>query len=188
MRKSIFVLTACLVLSGGVRAQEPRLPANMKTPITAYARFAQGPGGGSVFLRMVNTIAVPEKKTVTEYVAKTRDVGGRTEIVTVPVTKEVMQYVQKPMGWREVEIKTITQGFSAHDTAGKAVAKTKLATLLAEETPVLVSTEGPIDPFHLLTAKEGTLVLVTPAMLLAQPMLPKTPQDGKRTAVPRIID
>jgi hypothetical protein len=128
-------------------------------------------------------VPVTEKRTVTLYETVTKTVGGRTVVEMVPVQREVTVTVMKPKGWREVKLDAAAEGVSAHDTAGKPVAADKLPGLLAKETPVLVSGAGPVDPFHLLTAKEGTLVLVVPPQVVYPPMFP-LPDSAAPVPVP----
>jgi hypothetical protein len=74
------------------------------------------------------------------------------------VARPVMSYVVV-LGrhWMEFEGAKV----EAYGTDGKRVGQAKLAELLAEETPVLLSTDGQkVGPFHLRVVKRGTLVLV----------------------------
>jgi hypothetical protein len=55
----------------------------------------------------------------------------------------------------------------AYTADGNAIPADKLATLLAKEKTVLVSTDGKkVDPFHLRLLKDDTIVLVPPANTL----------------------
>lgn len=55
------------------------------------------------------------------------------------------------------------------DLNGKPVVPSRLKILLKKEKPVLVSFNGPVDPFFLQTTKPGTLIVQLPAVRLAAP-------------------
>jgi hypothetical protein len=179
MRAQLVFVTAALLVPTA-RADDPKLPASMDLPFTALAKASTDPkGGATITLRVVATAPAIATKKVIEYRAVIKEVNGKQVTEQVPVEREVPITVMKPTGWREVKIGTGEKGVSFHDTAGKPVAADKVVTLLAKEVPVLVAAE-PIDPFHLLTTKEGTLVLVVPPHLLFPPapepiLVPKKP-------------
>lgn len=170
------MLLAAALLAPAARGQDPKLPANMDLPFTAVARVAANPKGGpTVTLRMLTVAPANVAKKVTECQPVTKVVNGKQVIEAVPVEREVTITVMKATGWRVLSFGLADKGVSAHDAAGRPVAADRVATLLAKDVPVLVSMTGePVDPFHLLTVKEGTLVLVVPPHLLFPP--PPEPQ------------
>jgi hypothetical protein len=107
-------------------------------------------------------------RTVNEQIKRTVD--GKTVVETV--TRKVPYTLMKGQGWREVKVDAAEKGVSITDAAGKAIAPDELAKLLGKDTPVLVSANGPVDPFYLLTVKENTLVIVVPPQVLYPPQPP----------------
>ena len=101
-------------------------------PTTARA----GLDGGTV------TVRIPAHT----YELKPAEGGGAT---IVPVVKEDVVRLDL----KEVE---------AFDTRGRKVDAEALRDRLKAETHVLVSPQGPADPYYLEVVKEGTLVLVVP--------------------------
>lgn len=173
MRACLLLTAVLLVPAAG--AQEPKLPTNMDIPFTAMAKAAADPkGGATVTMRMLTVAPVEVTKKITQYEAVTKVVGGKQVVEAVPVEREVKVPVMKATGWRAFSFATAEKGVMVHDTAGKPLAADRVAALLAKEVPVLVSMTGePVDPFHLLTVKEGTLVLVVPPHLLFPPPPPE---------------
>lgn len=169
MRASLFLTAALLVPAAP--AADPKLPATMDLPFTAVAKATADPkGGATVTLRMLSVVPAEAKKKVTVYEPVTKVVNGKQVVEAVPVDREVTVTVMKPTGWRELRFGTAYKGVMIHDAAGKPVPADRVAALLAKEVPVLVSATGEsVDPFHLLTAKADTLVLVVPLHLLFPP-------------------
>lgn len=68
---------------------------------------------------------------------------------------------------------------SVVDIKGKPVAPARVAALLKKDTAVLVSLNGPVDPFFLQTTKPGTLIVQLPAHRLTAPaeLLPPAKRD-----------
>jgi hypothetical protein len=154
-------------------ADEPKLPASTDTPITAYAKAeAFAKGSAIITLKVVDSEAATETRDVVVYESVTQEKDGKRIVVMVPVVKKVTVTVLKPKRWREVKVNTGDAGVSAHDTAGKPIPANKLPELLKKEVPVLVAPGRPIDPFHLLTAKEGTVVIVVPPNVLNPALTP----------------
>jgi hypothetical protein len=170
VRARLLLLTAVL-LAPAARAQDPKIPGNMDLPFTAMAKAAADPkGGATITMRMLTVAPADVTKKVTQYEAVTRVVNGKQVVEAVPVERQVTISVMKATGWRELRFGTADRGVMVHDTAGKPLPGDRVAAALAKEVPVLVSMTGePVDPFHLLTAKEGTLVLVVPPHLLFPP-------------------
>jgi hypothetical protein len=80
----------------------------------------------------------------------------------------------KAHGWRQVKVNPMDKTVAIKDAAGKKVSIDRLAKLLEKEIPVIVSNNGPVDPFHLLTVKDGTLAFEVPTEILYG-----TPKPGK---------
>ncbi len=167
MRILTLLFAAALLATGW--AAEPKLPASMSQPITAYAKAT--PDGNTVIvtLKLVNSVPQTANRTVTDYVTVQKTIGGMVVTEKVPVTKTVPYTFMKPLGWREVKVDAADKGISFTDAAGNSVAPEKLAKILSKGTPVLVSTDGPVDPFHLLIVKENTIVIVAPREVLFPP-------------------
>jgi uncharacterized protein (TIGR03000 family) len=81
-----------------------------------------------------------------------------------------------------------TNVVEAYTVDGKAIARAKLADMLAKERTALIALNGKkVEPFHLELYKEGTIVLVTPANLwrpdfFAYPI--PGPNEGKPNGFP----
>jgi hypothetical protein len=65
------------------------------------------------------------------------------------------------------------------DLKGKPVPPARVAQLLKKEIAVLVSHNGPVDPFYLQTTKPGTLIIQMPMNRFVQPteVLPPAKRD-----------
>lgn len=189
MRALVFGIAGFLVV-GAAGGQEPQLPKSLRRPDTAFAR-AQADGKKiAVVVKLVHTEAEVRvaERVVIEKVEKV--VNGTKVIETVPVKQTYAYQVEVPKGFREVKL--LGADVKARDAAGNTVPVGKLPALLAAETPVLVATTpDPVDPFHLLTTKPGTLVLHVDPAKLAPPkaagppplppgVVPATPAPGTR--------
>jgi hypothetical protein len=140
----------------------PRLAAVLLVALVPGFVAAQAPGAPRILDvkvekdRMVWTeyVTVPVQKTVTVTVT----VNGKAVLQdrTVTVYETTARTVAN-------ELKTV----KATDGAGKEIAADKLAELLKDPTPVVVSV-GPISDKHRALFKEKVLVLELPA-----PMPPK---------------
>jgi hypothetical protein len=158
-------LAAAALFAAAARAEEPKLPAIAVPPQTAHATAATKGGKVTVTLKLLVVAPATAYETVNEQV--TRTVDGKTVVETV--TKKVPYTFMKGHGWREVRVNAADKAVSVRDAAGRPVPADKLTKLLEKDTPVLVSVNGPVDPFYLLTVKEDTLVIVVPPRLLAGP-------------------
>jgi hypothetical protein len=123
---------------------------------------------------------VTEKVTV--YVPVQKVVDGKTVIENVPQERTVMRAVQRAVGWRTLSVPVDGESVFVYDLKGKNVAPNGLAKLLDEETPVLLSTSGKVDPFYLKTTKAGTLIVVVPPERFYQ--VPKSLVPPPRPALP----
>jgi hypothetical protein len=157
-----FALIGALFAAGSLVAEDPKLPANTNQPSLVLASAAEADGKITLRLRLVEVTAAAEKKTVTSYQTVTQVEDGKIVTKQVPIQQEVMMMVMKPSRWREVKLTADEANFEVRDLAGKVVPAKKLPSLLEKESPVLLSTSGPIDSFYLQLAKEGTLVVIAP--------------------------
>ena len=122
--------------------------------------------------------------------------GELVMLVIIPVTREVLEKRIEDRGGKKVEVevrKLVTEtvirqqivdarGVQASDVGGKKIDPKKLPTLLARETPVLISSDGkPINPIYLKMFKKDTLVLTFPRP--AAP--PAPPEPVKKPPPPR---
>jgi hypothetical protein len=164
----MLTLVAAGLFAAATRAEEPKPPAIAIAPQTAYAQAAADDGKVTVSLKLLVVAPTTAYRTVDEQVTKT--VNGKAVIETV--TRKVPYTFMKGHGWREVKVDADGKGVSITDATGKAVSPDKLAKLLEKDTPLLVSANGPVDPFYLLTAKEGTLVIEVPPQVLYPPQSP----------------
>lgn len=173
MRTLVLGFAAFLVVSAA-GADEPPLPKSLYRPVVALAR-AQADGKKVVVV--VKTVQSKfETYTAEQVVYETVEkvVGGKSVTEKVPVKRTVAFQRELPAGYREVKL-TGTD-VTARDATGKAIGDRKLIELLATESPVLLSTSrDPIDPFHLLTTKAGTVVLHVDAAKLAPPPVEAVP-------------
>jgi hypothetical protein len=151
-------LAAAALFAVAAHADDPKLPASAMPPATVYARAAADGGKVTVTLKLMEIAPTTETRTVPA--TETRTVDGK--VVSVQVTRQVTITVNKPVRWRTVTFDAAAKGVSIQDAAGKAVAAGQLPRLLEKDTPVLVSSNGPVDPFFLATAKESALVFVVP--------------------------
>ncbi len=163
--RALVLGTAAFLLVTSAGADEPPLPKNLNRPVVALAR-AQADGKSVVVV--VKTVQSKfETYTAKQVVYETRErvVGNKTLTEKVPVERIVAYQREVPAGYREVRL--TGADVTARGTGGKAITDRKLVELLATEAPVLLSTSrDPVDPFHLLTTKAGTIVLhVDPAKL-----------------------
>lgn len=160
------------LFASAVRAEEPKPPAIAIAPQTAYARAAASDGKVTINLKLLVVAPTTAYRTVNEQVKK--NVDGKVLIETV--TRKVPYTLMKGQGWREVKVNAAAKGVSITDATGKAITPDRLAKLLEKDTPVLVSTSGPVDPFYLLTVKEDTPVIVVPPQVLYPPQPPTVPR------------
>lgn len=145
-----------LVASAGADAQPA--PKSLQRPQTALARAKAEGAAIAVFVKVVNVESVP--KVVTQQVFETVEkvVNGAKVTEKVPMTRTVQFMDHVPKGYREVKL--TGADVKARTAAGAAVPAEKLPELLAADTPVLLNTDRePVDPFHLLTTKPGTIIL-----------------------------
>lgn len=160
---------ACTWLAAGAAADEPRVPTGGPPPVIAYAAAKAEKKKAVITLKVLEFRheARQVKRTALKKVVK--DVGGKTVEELVPVEELVTVVVQVPTGYRNAVLST--DDVKARDTAGKSIPPRKLADLLAAERPVLLSTSPePVDPYHLLTTREDTVILhVDPAKLSSAP-------------------
>lgn len=158
-------LTMTLICTSIVAGDEPKNPGSPFAPSLAMAKASTADGKTTITLKQLVPVCVCEPRTVTESI--TRMVDGRPIVETV--AKTVMVTVCKSE-WRSQTVNVAGKGVSVHDTAGNPVTKANLASLLAKETAMLVSVNGPVDPYHLQTTKPNTLVIVIPPpVMVPQP-------------------
>jgi hypothetical protein len=155
-------LLAAGLTAGSAWSEEPKLPASAAAPTVALASAADADGKVTIKLRVYDSIPATESRKTTVYETVTETVDGKVVTKQVPVEKIVSVTIMKPIRWREIKVMAGDPGVEVRDLAGKEVPAKKLATLLEKETAVLLSTAGPVDPFHLQLAKEGTLVVIAP--------------------------
>lgn len=160
-----FLLTSAVViaLAATSRADEPKLPKSAAAPSVVLASASEADGKITVKLRVIDSAPATEERTVTVYRTVSQFVDGKLVTKQVPVEEKMVVLVMKPSRWREVKVTLGDPGVEVQDLAGKEVSAKKLPDLLAKETPVLLSTTGAVDPFHLQLVKEGTLVVLVPA-------------------------
>jgi hypothetical protein len=144
------------------RSDEPKLPASATAPIVALASATEADGKVTIRLRVLDSVPTMESKTITTVQKVTALVDGKPVIKEVPVQTRMSVVVMKPKRWREVKLSAATPGVEVRDLAGKLVPAQKLPALLEKEKAILLSTNGPVDPFHLQLTKEGTLVVLAP--------------------------
>lgn len=156
------IVAGCVVL-GQARGEDPKLPANANAPNIVLASAAEADGKVTIKLRVYESMPAPENRTITVYETVTQIVDGKPTTKQVPVEKTVRMIVMKPTRWKEIKLSAEEPGIEVRDLAGELVSMKKLPKLLEKETAILLSTNGPVDPFHLQLAKEGTLVLMAPA-------------------------
>ncbi len=177
-------LVACLA-AVPARSEEPKLPADGTAPIVALASATEADGKVTIRLRVVDSVPTVVYKSITKVQTVTVVVDGKSLQKEVPVQFKLPVQVMKPIRWREVKLSAATPGVEVRDLAGKLVPVKKLPTLLEKETAILLSTNGPVDPFHLQLTKEGTLVVLAPpgtalglptAVSPASPLTPPSPR------------
>lgn len=161
-------LAATVLFAAVGRAEGPKLPAIAIAPQTAYAKAATNDGKVTITLKTL--VIVSATGTKTEYAQVKKLVDGKEVVEIVPQLKTYT--FMKGHSWREVRMDAADKTVSITDVAGKPVPADRLAKLLEKDMPVLVSANGPVDPFYLLTVKEDTLVIVVPPQVLYPPQLP----------------
>jgi hypothetical protein len=125
--------------------------------------------------------------------------GELVMLVIIPVTREVLEKRSEDRGGKKVEVevrKLVTEtmvrqqtvdarGMQASEVGGKKIDPKKLPTLLAKQTPVLISSDGkPINPIYLKLFKKDTLILTFPRPA-APPAPPVPPESEKKPPPPR---
>jgi hypothetical protein len=155
-------IAAACFCAGPLRAEDPKLPASASQPTVVLASASEADGKVSIRLRLVEAVPAAETKKITVYESVSKLVDGNVVTEKVPVEKTITIMVMKPARWREVKLTLGDPGVEVRDLAGKEIPAKKLASLLEKEIAVLLSTAGPVDPFHLQLAKEGTLVVIAP--------------------------
>jgi hypothetical protein len=121
---------------------------------------------GVAYIEKMEIQFVPETRT--EQVK----VGNRIENVVTVVTVPVQQVKRFILDGKDVQV---------YGSDGKKISLKDVPRLLKKATPVLVSADGKkVDPFYLRLAREGTLVVVSPALvaaaIAAPPPLLKLPE------------
>jgi hypothetical protein len=134
---------------------EPAAPAAPAGGLPPTQMLASIDGAGQLRLTCVST-APCDGPGVREQLVPLPGAGGPNKLpnqVKVKISSVIVTTVE--IGAKHVE---------AHTIDGRPIAAEKLATLLAKERSVLVSTDGnKVDPFLLQLYKEDTIVLVPPA-------------------------
>jgi hypothetical protein len=171
-------LAAAALFAASAPAGEPKLPANPAPPQTAYARAAADGKKVVITLKLAELAAENQTRVEVQYVTETRVQGGKTVVEKVPVRREVQVTVLKARRWRKVLVDAGYKAVSVRTAAGKRVAAGDLLRLLKKDTPVLVSQNGPVDPFYLQVVRPGTLVIVVPPQMLYQWPAREVPPDG----------
>jgi hypothetical protein len=164
MRHGRILGSLILILSvAGVWAADEPKPPEGQPPTVVLARALPGDKEGvTLQIRTPNIVtqAVLESVKVPYTVEVIVDGKVRTETRERAVQRT--RTVQRAMGWRTVRVPVDGEAVFVTDLKGKTVAAGGLAKLLDEETPVLLSTSGKVDPFYLKTTKAGTLIVVMP--------------------------
>jgi hypothetical protein len=174
------IVVSCLA-AGVARCDEPKLPASANVPTVALGSAAEADGKVMIRLRVYESTATTEERAITVVKLVPELVDGKVITKEVPVTEKALVVVMKPSRWREVKVSAADPGVEVRDLAGKLVPVKNLSTLLEKESAVLLSTNGPVDPFHLQLAKEGTLVVIVPpekmpvSPVAAAPLTPAVP-------------
>jgi hypothetical protein len=81
---SFAVMAQCAAM---VQAAEPKLPANMIQPQTAFARATKADDGVVVTLKLPRLVPAAETRTVTYYVNVEKIIDGKKVVEKQPVTK-----------------------------------------------------------------------------------------------------
>jgi hypothetical protein len=174
-----------LVTVAAVCADEPKPPEG-SSPTVVLARALSGDKDGvTLQIRTPQMVTQMVTETVKVSVPVERIADGKR--VTEYVTQERRVAVPKvrASGWRNVRVPVDGEAVFVHDLKGKKVEPRGLAKLLDEETPVLLSTNGKVDPFYLKTTKAGTLIVVVPPEQFFQGPGLVAPR-GSRPRVPQI--
>lgn len=162
--KSVRRTALFLALAFGVvaSAQEPSIPTpkHLMPPFTALAT-ATKTKKVQVTVRLpsvVDRFAKESAKKAVTSVVKTAD--GKIATVQRFETYERVVRTDAPGPLRSVTLPA--PDVRVRTTNGAIVPIGKLPTLLAKETPVLLGLDKTFDPYHLLTTKPDTLVLLVP--------------------------
>jgi hypothetical protein len=160
MKKFLFLTVLCgTTIAAIAHADGPAAPVSA-APTVAIASAKEADGKVTIKLRVVESIPVAEKRTVTVFETVAVNVGGQVVNKQVPVQKTV-DYTVMRMVWKELSLPADGPGTKIRDLEGKEVPAKKVKELLEKETPVLFSTVDAVDPLFLKIAKEGTLVITT---------------------------
>lgn len=183
MKRLFSLLAGLLVVGRCGYADEPKLPASLVVPVTAYAKTVRD--GDAVFLKLRFVAAVEKTatNTVTKFVTQKLIRDGVETEAQVPVTQTIQTTYKTVGGWREVTLDPSERGVMITTAAGKLIARDDLPKLLKEETPVLVSAGRAADPFYLLTVKENTLVIIAPETVVNPP----APVQGRAAGAPPVV-
>jgi hypothetical protein len=169
---SCTLLAALLVVGAPLPEKEVALP---KGPAPYIVLVSVQPDG---------TPAVPH--TILEYVPATEtykvQVGNKEEVRQRTISVPVQKTVSLALDGKDMQV------FGAD---GKKIEPAELRQRIRGPVPALASADGkPVDPFYLKLAREGTLVLVSPALATQPtatlPVAPAPPAPpGERVPQPR---
>jgi hypothetical protein len=181
-----------LTAVAAVCADEPKPPEGSQ-PTTVLAKAMPGDKEGVMLqIRTPQMVAQMVTETVKVTVPVERIADGKRVTEYVQQERRVQVTKLRPMGWRTVRVPVDGEAVFVHDLKGKKVEPRGLAKLLDEETPVLLSTNGKVDPFYLKTTKAGTLIVVMPpgqffqgpGLVAPRGSRPRVPQFDKEKAPP----
>lgn len=187
MRALIAVCVVTVTCTAFLGAEEPIAAPAPPTLMMASAT----PCGPAVTLHI----------RTTQFVPTTIDIGRKmpvsdSTIVNGRVVERVrylevleQQTVMRPTPGAVISVPVDGEHVFVTDLKGKPVLPSRLATMLKKETAVLVSMNGPVDPFFLQTTKPGTLIVYLPAERMSAPLeiLPpaKTDPNEPPLAMPK---
>lgn len=157
MLRTIVMLSVGLVAPSGQTQPVPAIK-NPIPPITGMARVS-GTGAAST-LEMTQPVTVMKQQTKTVMIAEPRTVDGQQRIVQVPTTVTVNVPVTE---FRVTSLNLATPGVTVQTAEGKTLAADLVAQRLKVSTAVLLSSNGPVDPYFLQVVKPDTLIVVVPA-------------------------
>lgn len=169
-------------VAGIAPAQEPPRPKTDKDKEPAYAPMpptlvlATAVGDkGEIHV----DVRVTKYVNYTESVEVIKKVDGKDVKSVVPVTKTRSVSIMDTS-----KFDLAKEGTSVITADGKPLKREDAIKRLEKKTPILISFDGPPDPYYLQTTKPDTLILIMPAPQLAVPAVPGGPMPPKVAPTP----
>lgn len=183
----VYPLTlAWLVTALTAQAGSPPLPVATSLPETAYAEVVVADGKTTLVIRRVESGTIQHHYQVAGFVDETRIVDGKPVTTKVPTTASVNIGEPIPTRWRETKVDAAD--IKIGTVAGETLTEEEWRKRLAKPTPVITTTDDPVDPVLVATLKPDTLVVIGTKEKLHPPREPGVKPPLRKVKMTQIVD